>query len=277
VRCQIHFETAVDSLARLMLAAAAEENTETKRKLGADFAALFEKTLKQPHSFEHDFDGIPHIGTLASPDGKLKIYTWRIPGRDGRSEYHGIIQRRRQTENDSVFDVFVLKDCKAEANAPETKTFEFPDWFGCIYYDMAEKHDRNQTIYTLIGFDFNDGISYKKYIDVLTFDQQGSPMFGLPLFIDSREGAKKRVIFEYTSQSVMLVRYVRELDKLVFNYLYPIVPEKAGDASYYVPDVTYDGYEYKFGKWLKVKNVPMIKKDEDFPKPVPPNRIERNA
>jgi hypothetical protein len=222
---------------------------------------MFEMTLKKPYSFTHPFDSIPYIKILPSPDGMLKLYTWRIPRQDGKSEYHGIVQRRRMNKNNPLSDVFVLRDSKAKTNQAEKQVFDYPDWYGCLYYDMVEKHDEGQTTYTLIGFDFNDNITYRKYIDVLTFNKQGFPVFGAPMFITDSKGAKSRIIFEYTSQSVMYVGYRSETDKIVFNYLHPIIPEKQGDASYYVPDITYDGFEFKFGKWLKIKNVPMIKPD----------------
>lgn len=67
-------------------------------------------------------------------------------------------------------------------------------------------------------------------------------------------------MFEYSSRSVLHLKYHKNLDKIVFNWLYPIIPEKKNDKSYYVPDATYDGYEFKYGKWIKVNNV-LLKKD----------------
>jgi hypothetical protein len=57
----------------------------------------------------------------------------------------------------------------------------------------------------------------------------------------------------------MHLKYHADLDKIVFHWLYPIVPEKINDKSYYVPDVTFDGYFFKLGKWVKEKNI-LLKK-----------------
>jgi hypothetical protein len=131
-----------------------------------------------------------------------------------------------------------------------------------LFYEIVEKKEAGKTYYTLLGFDFNNGISYKKYIDVLTFNAQGIPSFGAPLFAGSKDsGIKSRIVFEYSSRSVLHLKYHETLDKIVFNWLYPIVPEKVNDKSYYVPDATYDGYEFKHGKWMKVNDV-LLKKDK---------------
>ncbi|MDR2287528.1 MAG: hypothetical protein LBE04_08680, partial [Prevotellaceae bacterium] len=108
-------------------------------------------------------------------------------------------------------------------------------------------------------FDFNNGISYKKYIDVLTFNPQGIPSFGAPVFFDTEKGIKSRIMFEYSAKSVMHLKYHDDLGKIVFHWLYPIVPERINDKSYYVPDTTYDGYTFKLGKWVKEKNI-LLKK-----------------
>ena len=73
----------------------------------------------------------------------------------------------------------------------------YPDWFGCIYYEIVEKYDDydKSMIYTLIGFDFNNNVTRKKYIDILTFTKEGYPRFGLPIFIEDKGDPKTRIEF----------------------------------------------------------------------------------
>jgi hypothetical protein len=161
--------------------------------------------------------------------------------------------------NSPLSDVYILKDVKNDIINPEEKILHYPDWYGCLYYEMIERQDMGKTYYTLLGFDFNNSISHKKYIDVLTFNPQGIPSFGAPIFVGG-DGIKSRVMFEYSARSVLHLKYHDDVDKIVFNWLYPIVPEKSNDKSYYVPDATYDGYEFQRGKWTKVKDVVIKKK-----------------
>lgn len=247
----------------LMQTADTTQNFDKKCELYDDFTRLLESNLNDTEIEEYLFDSIPNVSAVASKDKNMIIYSWMIPSREKKAKYGCIIYHKPASSRKYDSKVFVMNDVKDKIKSPDIALIKYPDWFGCIYYDLVEKQDGDKTVYTLIGFDVNDSISHRKYIDILSFDKDNSPIFGLPAFLDDRSGLKSRIIFEYTSQSVMMARYFREFDKIVFNYLYPIIPEKADDRSYYVPDVTYDGYEYKYGKWLKVKNIPLRKADDE--------------
>jgi hypothetical protein len=159
-------------------------------------------------------------------------------------------------------DIYLMNDVKQQVLNPETEILHYPDWYGCLYSDIVETQDMGKTYYTLLGFDYNNGISHRKYIDVLTFNPQGIPSFGAPIFVDGT-GIKSRIVLEYSAKAVLNLKYHDDIQKIAFNWLYPIVPEKRNDRSYYVPDATYEGYEFKMGKWMKVKNI-LLKKSK-FP------------
>lgn len=250
-------------LVSIMQEADSTRDFDKKSQLYADFEIMLEQILKDEDRSCCEFDSIPNLSLVASSDKRLMIYSWNIPSFEEKAKYGCIIYHNPKSSKAGENKVFRLTDVRHDTKTPDIALIRSPHWYGCIYYDLIEKEIDNMTIYTLIGFDANDNFSHRKYIEVLTFDENGAPIFGLPIFLDDRRGLKTRVIFEYTSQSVVMVRYFPAIDKIVYHYLYPIIPEKAGDASYYVPDVTFDGYEYKFGKWLKVKNVPMIKADNE--------------
>jgi hypothetical protein len=189
----------------------------------------------------------------------LRIFSWGALKEEGKYIYNAILQRRMGDKKNPLSDIYVLNDVKQNVLKPEEEILHYPNWYGCLYSDIIETEEMGKTYYTLLGLDFNNNVSHKKYIDVLTFNPQGIPSFGAPLFVDETS-IKSRIIFEYSAKSVMQLKFHAKLDKIVFNWLYPIVPEKRNDKSYYVPDVTYDGYEFKSGKWMKVKHV-LLKKD----------------
>jgi hypothetical protein len=253
------FEQIKSELSELMTVAADEYDYAKKREYVASFSALLEKTLKTPNSLSLSFDSIPHLNVISSKDGILRIFSWGAPKGDREYEYGAIVQRRMGDKKSPLSDIYILNDVKQDILKPEEEVLHYPDWYGCLYSDIIETQDMGKTYYTLLGLDFNNGLSHKKYIDVLTFNPQGIPSFGAPIFVDG-QGIKRRIVFEYSAKSVLHLKYHSDLGKIVFNWLYPIVYEKKDDKSYYVPDATYDGYEFKLGKWMKEKHI-LLKKD----------------
>jgi hypothetical protein len=252
------FEEIRSKLSELMTMAAEEYDYTVKQEYLTSFATLLSKTLKTPNSFSLSFDSIPHLNVISSNDGVLRIFSWGTLKNDREYIYYAILQRRMSDKKNPLSDIYILNDVKQTVLNPEKEILRYPDWYGCLYSDIIETHDMGKTYYTLLGLDYNNGISHKKYIDVLTFNPQGIPSFGAPIFIDAT-GIKSRIVFEYSAKSVLHLKYHSNLGKIVFNWLYPIVPEKRNDKSYYVPDITYDGYEFKNGKWMKEKHI-IIKK-----------------
>ena len=61
----------------------------------------------------------------------------------------------------------------------------------------------------------------------------------------------------------MLLRYVQVRQLIVFDHLAPRDPKVKTDFSFYGPDLTYDGYQLKNGKWNFVQNLDMRNIPED--------------
>lgn len=255
------FQTAADSMGLLMQTAEASASIEEKEQLSAQFQSLLLGTLEKDYSFDYPFNDIPHVSTLVSDaDSLVRVFTWCIPTqKQGVFRYFGIIQHRNTAEA-KTSEVFLLEDTKASVMIPEQEVLKYPKWYGCLYHQIVEKTDGKNKYYTLMGYDFNNGISKKRYIEVLTFDKRGNPVFGAPVFLLDKK-PQKRVVFEYTSQSVMKLYYDKQEDKIIFNYLFPIAEEKKNDKSYYVPDITYEGMMFKLGKWIKIPKVDVNAKD----------------
>lgn len=249
----------LDSLKSIMKKAESEPDFEKKQDLVEQFNLLFDECLHQPNSFNYTFDSVPHLKCLISNDSLVKVFSWAVPiGLNGKYMYYGIIQCKHK--NKSGTNIFFLEDTKDRILVPEKEILEYPSWFGCIYYEIIQNQYMGKTVYTLLGFDFNNNSSRKKYIDILSFSTNGLPVFGAPIFQNENGELSSRVIFEYASQSVMLAKYYPNMDKIIFNYLFSIFPEEK-DKKYFVPDISYDGYEYKSGKWMYVKDVPMVKEN----------------
>ena len=105
------------------------------------------------------------------------------------------------------------------------------------------------------------------------------PVFGMSVFDLSRN--KKRVIFEYTRQASMLLQYVPAENLIVFDHLAPPDDAHKNNPSAYGPDLTYDGYRLKNGRWVHVDNLDMRNlpdaKDDEYIAPKKASQVEQSG
>jgi hypothetical protein len=109
---------------------------------------------------------------------------------------------------------------------------------------MTSHSHRRKTWYALLGFDFNTRFSHKKIVEVLHFDHN-KPIFGAS--IETGKDQVKRLIFEYSSEIVMSLRYNEKLQQIVFDHLSPMAPIFTGVYRFYVPDGSYDALRFNKG------------------------------
>ena len=93
--------------------------------------------------------------------------------------------------------------------------------------------------------------------------------FGANIF-KANKTTTKRYIIEYNSSSTISVRYDEKEKRIVFDHLIPMRKDLEGLYEYYVPDGTYNAWQYSNGKWIfksdvaaintKTKNSPKIAK-----------------
>ncbi len=132
----------------------------------------------------------------------------------------------------------------------------------------------NKKFYTLLGFDDNNMKTTKKWIEVLTFDQTGSPVFGGPFFSvqgDKVTSAKPMARFslEYKKDGRARMNYDNEMDLIVFDHLISETntPDKKNTL---VPDGDYEGFKWTNGKWVHINKVFDFKlADGEAPMPEP--------
>ena len=218
---------------------------EEKQALNASILDYMESCLVLPESFEYRFDSLSkRVGILKAEDMQFRVFTWNIPMGPFTHEYHGIVQVNDQHEN--TCRVHVLSD----RNIPDLLQTETGKdmWPGALYYDLRRNKHGNEVIYTLMGFNFHDRYSDKKIIEVLHFDNDMNPLFGKPVF-NTPSGIQYRVVFEYSGDVAMNLRYNPYMKMIVYDHLSPIEPELRDHPRFYAPDFSYDGYKFKRGIW----------------------------
>jgi hypothetical protein len=113
----------------------------------------------------------------------------------------------------------------------------------------------------LLGWKGNNVKSTKKVIEVLSFNND-KPVLGMSVF-DGNGKARKRVVFEYTRQASMLLHYNPDQNLIVFDHLSPPDPKLKNQKDSYGPDLSYDGYRQKNGRWIYVDNLDMRNEPEN--------------
>ena len=88
----------------------------------------------------------------------------------------------------------------------DNRKYSADDWCGGICYRIIPLIIKGEHAYTLLSWDGNNGVSYKKIIDVLWFDRKGKAIFGKPMFRQGRS-ISHRVVMEYNAKSSLLLTY----------------------------------------------------------------------
>ena len=262
-----------DSLRNLGKAITNDTIEDNRVKANYSFIKTLVSTLKQKESFDYPFDSLSRtVAIQKSEDNKFRIFTWFVMSDDGTFRFFGALQMN----NPNKLELYPFTDSFANMESPEDSTFTHKKWYGAVYYSIIPVNATkdNKPYYALLGWKGTSHKSTKKVIEVLSFDN-GKPVFGLPVFFDKEKDknskVKKRVVFSYTSEVSMLLRYEKEKGNIVFDHLVAPNEKLKNMPSLYGPDLTYDAYTFKDGKWylkdnVDLKNLPNGS-DEDFLNP----------
>ena len=232
------------------------------------FLATWNEIISNEKSFLYPFDSLVDISRLTAPDKSFRIITWNVFKNDGTQAYFGFIQSNLGTTKKSglfkkttthEYKYFMLSDKSMGVKTPESYVSDNTKWFGMLYYELIPCDG----YYTLLGWDGNDKITTRKFINILTFKEDGTPVFGKDVFKFPGKYAK-RVMFEYASEVSMSLKYHPNRHQLVFNHLAPKDPDAAleGQYQYYGPDGSFDALTEKKGKWVYEADID-IRKTKD--------------
>jgi hypothetical protein len=252
---QLHFLE--DSLKVLGKQIMANPNELERKNANYTFIKTLVSALKTPYAYQYPFDSLKTISIVNAPDNRFRILTWHVLNSDGTYKYYGTIQ----INSGEKLQLFPLEDYSDYLKNPEDSVTDNRKWLGARYYKII-KPDAATPYYTLLGWKGNSPVSTKKVIDVLSLSN-GKPLFGMPVF-DGNSKTRKRVVFEYSKNATMMLKYIPESHLIVFDHLSPSDPKTTGKLETYGPDMTYSGYRYKQGRWqftdnLDMRNIPNSK------------------
>ena len=204
--------------------------------------------LKDSTSYMLNLDSVKNLGKVSSPDNSFRILNWNLSFNDFTYAYYTFIQFNPQGK--FGYKVVQLKEQRGTVDTSiESKQFTKDNWYGALIYKIISTSYRQHDYYTLLAIDYNNLMSQFKFIDVLTFDKSGNPLFGAPIF-KSDKGIKSRILFEYSAQVSIGLRFDDKVKMIVFDHLSPAQPEMTGDYKFYGPDFSYDAYKFEDGYWV---------------------------
>ncbi|HEY4155965.1 MAG TPA: hypothetical protein VGM24_11075 [Puia sp.] len=221
------------------------------------FVRMLVRALKIPNSFYYPFDSLQSISKLYAPDSSFRIFTWQVKKDEMTYMQRGAIQRRTP---DGSLKLTGLHDVSMFTARPLDSIRTANNWIGAIYYRIIEKSVQGKNIYTLLGFDSYNFASNKKWMEVLSFDENGQPVFGGPYFSfrnDSAKASKKAVLrfnIEYKKEAATTFNYDSTLDMIIYDNLISESNEPTRKDTY-VPDGDYEGFKWQNGQWVHVVKV----------------------
>lgn len=222
-----------------------------KNKANLEFKKVLEQTIQLEGAFEYPFARLKSLGSIKSPDNAFRLFNWNVERDDLTQMYYCYIlwfdTRKKE------YRLIELKDNSFMLPPKPTEILEADNWYGALYYKIIPKKKSGKTIYTVLGWDGNNGVSTMKVIDVLTFSgstvRLGSPIFKFP------KETLKRVFFEFTNKTTMFLSYEEQYDRIIFDHLAPETPALTGLYSMYVPDLSHDAFVFEGEKWFLVEDV----------------------
>lgn len=219
------------------------------------FLAVWDRIIDNPKILEYGFDSLKDISVLRPSDHKFTLITWNIPRDDGSHVFFGYLlvnnSKRIKTgflrhKTIEAYESFKLLDRSMTIKSPEMHVGGPDKWFGMLYTQLIASGD----CYTLIGWDGNNKLTTRKFVDVLWFKPDGTPVFGKDIFKLNRKNPR-RLMFEYSADVTMSLKYDEKKNQIVYNHLSAKQEGLLeGQYQFYGPDGSFDALEWIKNRWV---------------------------
>ncbi len=240
----VYFSRYQDTLVKMANQLYKLKDDSSKLKLNQLFSEKWEEVLLNNLSFYFGFDSVTKdVGVLKSPDNKFRIINWDLLLKDGTHMYYGFVQAKHPKTG--KYEVYELNDVSEIAKNPETHSADYTRWYGMLYFKIIPCDG----YYVLLGLDEYDRTASRKMIDVISFKSDGVPLFGKGVFTKIPKKFPKRFVLEYSAETSVFIQYDERKKHLVFNHVAAPDQYLEGQFQFYVPDGSYDYFEYKKGNW----------------------------
>lgn len=253
-----------DTLAILAYAVVNDSFSEMRFLACKGLITKLVRALKTDNSFRYPFDRLKSVSILYPPDSSFRVFTWQLFVDDSTHRYYGAIQL-----NQKELKLFPLIDRSFEMQGIPTRDQQSPEfWYGALYYNIRPFDTREGRKYLLFGYDGFTFFNKRKVIEVLSFNSDGTPIFGARVF-DYPDERKDdyRVILEYTSEARVRLNWDEQYEAILLDHLIPY-PSPYTGGFMYIPDGSYDAFKLEKGRWKFIDKI-FNDSQEEAPRPEP--------
>ena len=251
-----------DSLQQLAANIILDSLTAPRLRSDSLFTRTLIRALQVKNSFYYPFDSVQGISKLYAPDSTFRIFTWNLQLNDYWCLQRGAIQMRT---SDGSLKLVGLHDASSFTGNADDSVRNRNNWIGSVYYDIVKTTYNGKDFYTLIGFDNNSAMSNKKWIEVLTFDERGEPVFGGKYFSFEKDSLKRptqyRFSLEYKKEARAILKYDEDSKLIIVDHLISETDEPQKKWTY-VPDGDYEAFKWQNGKWMHIDKLYNYKLEE---------------
>lgn len=232
------------------------ENDAAKAEANQAFKEALLESIQHPNAMFYPYSRLKTLGSVRSSDNLVRLFNWNVEQDDFSQTYFCFVlhydKRKKEYFVNELIDNSMLLPPSPE------EVLDKNSWYGALYYQIVPFDKGSKTMYALLGWDGYTTSTTRKLIDVLYFSGT-NPKLGSPVFRDGKE-TKKRVFFEHSEKTSMSLRYDEDNQRILFDHLSPESPNLKGFYAYYVPDMSYDAFRLKNGRWYLEEDVIAVNK-----------------
>ncbi len=269
-----NLQQAEDTLRTILSSINLASDDSMKAIFNQKYSATLLAALQLPSADTYPFDSLKTMVKLTAPDNKFRVFQWNLPTADRMNHYYGFIKML----NREPPLIYPLVDKSDSIPSPETSVLNNKEWFGALYYKVVPvTTSTGSTVYTLLGWAGKNALITQKVIEILSFDENDQPHFGLRIFPEFEGGNNTRIIFRFSASTSMSLKYEKQIisskkywnsKKKVFEYsqdetqmiicdrMEPPDSRMVGLYQFYhaAGDI-YDGFVFKHHAWTYIVGI----------------------
>ena len=219
-----------------------------RQKANQNFKQCLEAYVSSETGFDDPLKDVTNMLRLELGD-EARIYTWQMPDSLFQYKRFGLFVSRIDDE-----PVLTSLEEVPDVINMQFKVLKPKDWYGAIYYEAIPERKKKPRFYTVLGFAPGSDLN-EKYIDVISIDKRGRPVFGAKVFhVDefmdkTLQQAPMRLILKYNAEYAASVKWLDDESLIVMDHLSPPDAKLKGVYRMYGPSMSYNALRWDKKWW----------------------------